>query len=200
MYPTASEFGQLLTPKTLKPSASIDGFVCRKLAERWLGHPLQQFWSPGAMDQGTVKQDRAREWYSARFDVDVDTPGFVVNDYGTAGCSPDGMLGMQVPDACGLEIKCPEPDTHVGWLLAGGLPAEHRLQVQGSMWICGCDQWVFLSYHEQLPEFLVTVERDQDVIDAIEEAVGIFWQKFNVGWHKLLEANGGPPAHQSTLE
>jgi hypothetical protein len=199
-YPTASEFSNLVTPAQLKPSKSMGKYVAQKLAEKWLGHPLQSFGS-GPMDQGKVREEEARPWYAAWNEVEVETPGFITNDADTAGCSPDGII---TGASRGLEIKCPEPDTHVLWLTDGIMPSDHRLQVQGSMWVCGLEEWDFVSYHPRFPAFTSRIRLDTDVGKALEEAIGRYWEEFKLGWGTLLDANGGegpqPPAFTTEYE
>jgi len=191
-YPTASEFGSLVSPVKLKPveGKGLASYVATKLAEAWMGAPLQSFLS-NAMDQGKVLEEEARPWYAFTHEVEVETPGFITNDDDTAGCSPDFLV---VGAKRGGEIKCAEADTHVKWIVAGGLPQEHLLQVQGSLWVCGYDEWYFVSYLAVTPRFpqhVVRVKPDRNVHDAIEEAVGLFWERFDEGWARLLDANGG---------
>lgn len=188
-YPTASEFNNLVTPAKLKvcEGKAIDSYVAQKLAERWLGHALQSF-GGGASDQGKVREEEARPWYALEYGVEIDTPGLITDDACTMACSPDGLI---VGKKCGLEIKCPEADTHVGWFIAKGLPRDHLLQVQGSMLVCGFDDWEFISYHPRFPGLVVPVKRDRNVCNALTEGVGIYWEKFKAGWARLLDANGG---------
>jgi hypothetical protein len=193
-FPTASEFGNILTPAKLQVSKSMGAYVARKLAEKWLGFPIQSFDGSGAMDQGSVRESEARPWYAFEYEVEIATPGFIVNQdpapagYPVCGCSPDGLI---VGGDCGLEIKCPQPDTHVKYLLAGGLPDDYRLQVQGSMFVTGYERWTFLSYCPRFPQLVVDVPRDNAVCDAIGEALEEYWELFNDGWARLIAANGG---------
>ena len=188
-YPTASEFDQLVSPSKLKvrEGKSIASYVARKLAERWLGSPLQTFKS-GDMDQGSLRETEAWPWYALEYGRELTRPGFIVSDDDLCGCSPDGIIEAE---GFGLEIKCPDADTHVAYLLAGELPTEYIMQVQGSMLVTGFDSWTFLSYHPRFPQFVLDVPRSEKIIDALREGLGEFWQRFNAGWNRLLEANGG---------
>ncbi len=186
-YPTASDFDKLITPAKLEISKSLPAYVALKLAEKWTGGPLQSFGS-GMMDQGSVRQEDALPWYAAEFDVTLDRPGFVTNGEGTAGCSPDALIvGMDR----GLEAKCCEADTHAAYLINGYLPREHLLQVQGSMLVTGFASWDFLSYHKSFPPFVLTVFRDEKVCKALKAGLDEYWERFNAGWARLIEANGG---------
>jgi hypothetical protein len=188
-YPSASEFDQLVSPAKMKvrEGKTIASYVARKLAEKWLGAPLQSF-KGGDMDQGTIRETEAWPWYALTYDRELARPGFIVSDNGRCGCSPDGIVENE---RFGLEIKCPDADTHVGYLLAGNLPAEYIMQVQGSMLVTGFDCWTFLSYHPRFPQFVLDVHRDEATIEAIGDGLDTFWDMFNIGWTKLAAANGG---------
>lgn len=148
---TASEFDRVITPKTLKQSAQLPGYIARLAAEWMMGHPdetVQTAW----MGWGLMYEDEARRWYHLEKGIDTERPGFIfMDDRRVIGCSPDSM---------GLEIKCPSPAVHVRYLLDGVLPAEYICQVQGLMYVTGAEEWDFLSYHPDLPPFLLRVERD----------------------------------------
>ncbi|MBE3117479.1 MAG: hypothetical protein IMZ50_01820, partial [Candidatus Atribacteria bacterium] len=57
-YPTASEFDQLVSPVKLKvrEGKSIASYVATKLAEKWMGAPLEGFTPTANMDQGTIRE------------------------------------------------------------------------------------------------------------------------------------------------
>ena len=87
-------------------------------------------------------------------------------------------------DAKGLEIKCPEPHTHIKYLREGILPKDYIQQVQGSMLVTGLKQWDFLSYHPTIKPFLITVDADleyqekmnayiADFVEEMQEAIKI---------------------------
>ena len=193
-YPTASEFDQLVSPAKLKlrEGKTIASYVATKLAEKWLGSPLESF-KGGDMTQGTIRETEAWPWYALEYGRDLTRPGFIVSADGLCGCSPDGIVEGE---RFGLEIKCPDADTHVGYLLAGVLPPEYVMQVQGSMLVTGWDSWTFLSYHPRFPQLVIDVPRDEKVIEALREGLDAYWGLFREGWKRLVAANGGelPPA------
>jgi len=197
-YPTASEFGQLVSPAKLKvrEGKAIASYVAAKLAERWIGSPLQSFRS-GDMDQGSIRETEAWPWYALEYSRDLERPGFILADDERCGCSPDGLVAA---DGFGIEIKCPNADTHVGYLLAGILPSDYIMQVQGSMLVTGFDSWTFLSYHPRFPQFVLDVPRDEQVIEALRGGLDRYWQMFDEGWERLLAANGGAEPDRSAFE
>jgi hypothetical protein len=154
---TASEFDRLLTPATLKDSAQAEDYLARLAGEWFTGHP-STLDPTGWMTHGIAYEPEALAWWEFTTGRAADRPAFVyLDERRLIGCSPDAM---------GVEIKCPAMHTHVRWLLAGSLPREHLLQVQGCMYVTGLDSWDFVSYHapangeKQLPPLHLTVERD----------------------------------------
>lgn len=167
--PTASNFDKILTPKTLKPSASAFPYLCQKFAERDMG-PLDEA-SAQFMERGTKLEDRAHGWYAWEYDAEVQEVGFVTNDAEDVGCSPDGLVGNDG----GLEIKIPGPKQHVAYLLRPEtLVAAYRLQVQGCLWICERQWWDIVSWHPSLPKVSRRVERDEPLIEKLAAAVAAF--------------------------
>ena len=187
---TASELDALITPLwKVKTGDGPRTYLAKKIAERWRGCPLQSYHG-GSMEQGTLREDEARAWFSLDQNVDVRQVGFITTDDGKMGCSPDGLFA----DGTGIEIKCPEPHTHVGYLLAGVLPSEYAAQVHGSMLVARAPSWRFLSYCRGFPPLLLTVDADGKVERAIEEAVEAFNLRLDEAWAAIVKRNGGPPA------
>ena len=168
--PTASCFDQLLTP-TGKPSSSAREYLGVLMAERLTGEPYETWEGTVWMRRGDELQDQARAAYTLRTGIEVRTAGLCYRDESrmVAG-SPDGLAD---PDG-GLEIKCPKPGRHIGWLAKGELPPEHAWQVYGNLWITGRRWWDFVSYHPALPLFVVRCAPDPDRFAALESAIDRF--------------------------
>lgn len=109
----------------------------------------------------------ARAYYENLTGFTVSEVGFIEHGEGKSGfgCSPDGVIVSEPdrPDSAmhGIEIKCPIPETHIDWLLDGGLPDEHRFQVEMCMVCSGLDRWDFLSYCPGESPLLVTTHRSE---------------------------------------
>lgn len=119
------------------------------------------------IQRGISLEPEARAWYEGKMGVSVVEKGFITHDSGGFGCSPDGLIYALGVPWMGVEIKCPMPETHIRWLLDGGLPDDHRLQVHGSMAVTGLKRWDFLSYCPGEAPLLVSVLRD-DFTDKLE--------------------------------
>lgn len=193
--PTASEWDALVSPGKLeiRTGEMPKTYLAQKAAEKWYG-PLPQ--KPVfACEQGSILEERARPWYEFTYGRKIETVGFITDDAGRIGCSPDGLFD----DGVGCEIKCPEIPNHVKYLLAGKLPDEYRLQVQGSMLVTGAASWVFLSYHNSFPKLVLTIERDEKAIGVLREALDQFLEKLDTAYARLCELNGGPPPKRMPL-
>lgn len=188
--PTASEFKALVTPLfKVKTGEGPQTYLHKKLAEWWMGGPISTFYSGGGLEQGSILEDEAFPWLEAYTGEKINRVGFITNDAGTLGCSPDGMYGTEG----GVEIKSPEVHTHVGYLLDGVLPEEYGPQVHGGMYVTGAKWWRFFSYRRGLPPFILKIDRDDRIQDAIEAALDRFLEVFEDGKNALTVINGGPP-------
>lgn len=186
--PTASEFDALVTPKwEIKKGKGPASFLAKKVAEAWQDGPLPGFGS-FAMEQGQILEKEAIPAYSGLFDVPIDRVGFVTTADGRVGCSPDGLIGLDG----GIEIKCPEAPTHTAYLLADVLPDDYVHQVYGSMFVTGRQWWDFYSYRRGFPDFIIRVQRDEEIMATLEEALSEFLLKFDKAMKRMEEINGGP--------
>lgn len=177
--PTSSEFTRIVTPKgALSGSTTRYRYACELIAERMLGHPVNDYVSDWML-RGQDLEDRAVAYYELQRDIDTQRGGFCKIDaalmhkseFYSVGCSPDRLVG----DDGGLEIKCPSETIHVATLLGlEDVLVKHRLQVQGSLWITGRKWWDFLSYHPELPPALMRIERDEEFIGTLSKHVRAF--------------------------
>lgn len=191
--PTASQFHRIITPTTMKPSASAEGYRNELLAEWLMGAPLEAM-DEGFMERGMALEAGARSFYELMREADVEQVGFLWRDDRRCGCSPDGLVGTEG----GVEIKCPSPGVHVSYLL-GGPGDKYRAQIQGCLWIAERQWWDFLSYHPTMPPALVRIERDERFIAALAEAVVQFCDNLDTAKSSLL-ARGYSPVEKPKRE
>jgi hypothetical protein len=118
--------------------------------------------------------------------------GFISTDDGRWGCSPDRLM---VDEVGALELKCPSPETHVGYFIDGP-GTDYRCQVQGSMAITGFPWWDFMSFHPQLPDALYRFERDEEFIAKLEQGLNQFCAEVDEVVEKIKEAGFVPSAEQ----
>ena len=166
--PTASSFDKIIT-STGKKSSQAGAYMNGLLAE-WLTGEKASIKQSDWMTRGVELEPEAREAYEFITDSVVQETGIVYRDDSRlVSCSPDGLM-----DKKGLEIKCPAPGTHVGYMLGGKLPTTYVQQVQGSMWVCGLDEWDFESYHPDLKTVIIPVKRDDKFCVSLEMLMNDF--------------------------
>ena len=167
--PTASKFDEILTPRG-EPSKSARRYMLNLLAERCMGKPIVEFVSI-PMKRGSVVESEAVTWYEALREVTTTPVGFITNDAGTVGASPDRLV-----DEDGLlETKCPFKEyIHMDYLLGGELHEAHRVQVQGQLWVTGRAWCDLVSYHPDLPTAVTRCQRDDIFIAKLAKALEHF--------------------------
>lgn len=180
--PTASQFHRICTPGG-KLSAASAGYMHELLAERLLGMPADLAAS-GFMERGKTMEREAIMYYQLQRGTDAERAGFVLTDDGRAGCSPDRLVG----EKGGLELKCPTPKVHVSYLL-DDISETHKPQVQGCIHIAEREWWDVMSYAPEFPPELVAalvrVERDDDYITILAQALKDFNEQMEEAWAKL---------------
>lgn len=167
--PTASRFADLVTPAG-KASASASAYIAELAAAYYGNH--KPFFTTEAMQNGTDREPAARDLYELLSGNTVTQTGFVIEreEPFAPGCSPDGLVG----DDGGIEIKSPEPWTHMATLIAGVTPDKHRAQIQGFLFVTGREWCDFISYCPLYPAehqiFIERHQRDDKYIAALDAA------------------------------
>lgn len=175
--PTASMFKTVMAmgPKGGKSATRVD-YLNKLAGELLTGEPMVNYVSPD-MERGKLMEDEARDLYAFQNGIEPQRVGFIRN--GDKGASPDSLLGT----SGGLEIKSAAAHVQIERLLDGGLPAEHKAQVQGSLWVAEREFWDFASYCPKLPLLVVRVYRDEKYIESISLAVELF----NIELHQTVD-------------
>ena len=174
---TASKIADVMAKgKGGAPSLTRQKYLDQLVTER-LTRDIQEGYTNDAIQRGVDLEPVARAAYCFHTGLDVSETGFVNHpDIEFAGASPDGLVG------CGdglVEIKCPNSNTHIEYVLAGKPPAKYIPQMAWQL-ACTSRKWVdFVSYDDRLEDeskhlFIVRYERDDEYIAEIEEAVKQF--------------------------
>lgn len=173
--PTASRFGELLTPAKLQPTKGTrrDAYACELIFERIAGLPARDELSQW-MERGWELEEEAAEAYALLTDHVVEETGLWLTDDHEVGASPDRLVGID-----GLvEIKCPAGKKHVEYLLGiSRVEEEYRSQVQGQLWVTEREWCDVVSYCPGMPLHLVTVEPDPVWREAWEIALADFRER-----------------------
>lgn len=133
--------------------------------ERMTGEPIETYQSQ-AMKDGVENEPIARESYELETYNKVHEVGFIeINSW--IGVSLDGIIG----EDGAIEIKCPQWNTQMSYLESQEIPKNYYNQMQFQLYVSG-RKWVdFYSWHPKLPSFLKRVERDEEKIKEIQEAI-----------------------------
>ena len=116
------------------------------------------FDQPRAFDLLFIDRDHNLAGESIQLRISDD--GFVTDDAGTMGCSPDSFVGA---DGL-LEVKCLKPERHIHAILYyqknGRCPTDYVQQTQGQLLITGRKWCDLLFYSPDLP--LLTIRQEPD--------------------------------------
>lgn len=170
---TGSRFADIIAKTRSGYSTTRKNYAAELATERLTGIQAENFTS-AAMTWGTDTEPVARLEYELTTGNTVEETGFWTHDTLKAGASPDGFVGED-----GLiEIKCPNPATHIETLQTGKVPRQYVAQIQGQMWITNRKWCDFVSYDPRMPQnaqlFITRVERDDEFIAELEREVTDF--------------------------
>ena len=166
------------------------------LAELMMGRPIEDSGFSHWMDRGSEMEAEAVNFYEFQRDIETVKIGFVTNDDVSIGASPDRFVG----DDGLLEIKCPSPGIHVGYLMqSGGAYEKYRVQVQGQLWVTGRQWSDTLSYHPEMPMALYRVERDDAYIELLAAEVTAFSAKLEILFAEVITRGWVRQKREKTL-
>jgi hypothetical protein len=167
--PTASNFDKILTPGG-KLSESARKFAYYLAAEHLLNRQLDSLDYLEWVARGKELEPDAVQNYEFLQDVKTRKVGFITTNDGRIGASPDRLI---VGANGGLEIKCPSPQVHVGYMI-DGFGKAYKVQVQGQMYVAELDFVDRYSFHPEMPPFLERTVRDEPFITQLADALNQF--------------------------
>lgn len=186
--PTASGLSRIVTSRG-ELSKQAPKYMLQLLEEWFTGRAIRTFVSYW-MERGAALEPEALAYYELKTGRTVDRVGFVYRDQRQlVGCSPDGLF---LSADTGIEVKCPSPKVHKRYLEGGRMPTEHTQQVQGQMWICGAQQWDWMSYHPDMDALILTIKRDEAFIAKLELTVNCFIAEMLKRRERMLPARPRP--------
>lgn len=161
---TASEFSTVMAKGEGKTRRT---YLYKLAGEIITGQPTESY-SNAHMERGKVMEDEARDFYAFMYDAEPERVGFIVN--GSAGCSPDSLLGTDGM----LEIKTKLPHLMIETIIADKFPAEHKAQCQGALWVAE-REWIDIAvYWPGMPLFVKRATRDDLYIKTLSDEVARF--------------------------
>lgn len=178
---TSSNFATIMSSAQDPEGLGMRRKLLYRLAGERLTGEIAETYSNRQMERGIAMEPAARDYYRRTRFADIREVGFVRRTISYAfgeplvvGCSPDALVG---PKGI-LQIKTMMPELLIPIALKGaaGLPAEHRPQCQGEMWICEGREWNDLMlFYEGMPMApTFRLERDESYIKTIKDACEVF--------------------------
>ena len=153
--------------KNGNPSKKSIDYAKDVAREREGGEPLQAF-SNSAMRIGTEQEPYARMLYERKTGNFVEEAGFITTEERLFGVSVDGLVG----DDGIIEIKTMVSSDTLFTAFVDGDISSYVDQCNGAMWLLG-RKWVDLVLwaHDLEKLKIIRIERDDDVIEALEAAL-----------------------------
>jgi putative phage-type endonuclease len=170
--PGSASFDQILTNVKGEPSKSAPKYM-KKLAVESVTGQRSESYASRSMQRGSELQPEA----TMKF---MEETGLIVreiaicyfNEQRKYHASTDGIID---DDNSVLEIKCPEPHTHVDYLFSGEFPKkDYNAQVQGEILCTHSDHAWFVSYYPGLKPFIIKVMPDWEYIEKLKAALDDF--------------------------
>lgn len=174
---TASRIDAVLSRSRDRKSegATRRNYKAQIISEILTGRPQENGFTNKAIEDGLEFEPLARSAYELAKGEFVDLVGLVLHPtIERAGASPDGLVGAR-----GLvQFKCPYPATHIGYILAGDVPADYQPQMLWEMACAEREYCDFVSYCPAFPPhlqlYVQSFTRDDKRIAEITAEVTVF--------------------------
>jgi putative phage-type endonuclease len=168
-------------------SAKRKALKVELLAERLTGDAVPHFVN-SFMQWGLEQEPAAKAAYELASGQMILPCGFYdhpqIADF---GATPDGLIPQGV-----IEFKCPQTTTHIGWILAGGVPEQHRPQILAQLACTGRTRAVFVSFDPRIRDerkrlFIAEWVPERAEIEAVEEHARKFLAEVEQMFQMLTE-------------
>lgn len=183
---TASRMADALDVlKNGKSSAARTKLMHEILAERMTGHSAPHYVND-FMKWGTDQEPFAKDAYEVATGSLLTPCGFYDHPrIDNFGATPDSLID----DDAIFEAKCPQTTTHIAWMLAGGVPDQHKPQILAQLACTGRKRAVFISFDPRVPPksrlFIQEWTPSADDIAAVEAGAETFLAEVDRMWEAL---------------
>jgi hypothetical protein len=178
---SSSNLDKIITP-TGKFSTQSEDYADLLISELILQESQQKFAPSYWMERGSMLEADAANMYEYEVGEPLQNGGVFMTDDQTFCASPDRRVGTN-----GLvEIKCPAPWVHVGYLQLTEIEPKYKPQVQGQLHASE-REWVdWFSFHPDMQRARVRTYRDEPYIALIAEGLQKFEETMQSKMHKLI--------------
>lgn len=170
--PTASCFDQIVTG-TGELSKQRHKYMLKLAGERVTGR-ITEGYSNANMERGHEQEQEAADYYAMINGVELEKIGFITDDLGIYGCSPDRCMFYL---RGGLEIKTAAPHVQAERIYSGWTGADHHRQVMGCLLITGMEWWDLMSYCPGMRDVTIRFRRDERFLYKLNGELEIFCEE-----------------------
>jgi putative phage-type endonuclease len=172
--------------KNGKPSAARTKLMHEILAERATGGSVPHYVND-FMKWGLEQEPAAKEAFEIATGDLLIPCGFIDhNEIDNFGATPDSLIGADVV----VEFKCPQTTTHIAWMLAGGVPDQHKPQILAQLACTGRTRAMFASFDPRVRDqrrqlYIVEWTPERAEIERVEDAARTFLAEVDRMWEAL---------------
>lgn len=173
--PTASEFHNIMTPKTRKPAEARKKYAVRLILERIMNWQADSLNKIQHIADGRANEPLAVAKMELIFNVETRPVGFVKTDDGRFGASPDRASGISADKlhvGKVIEVKCPTPQVHMERFLFEN--TDYIVQRQGQLLVAEADKAIFFSFNPRMPDYMIEDGRDEGFIRDLSDNLNRF--------------------------
>lgn len=157
--------------KAWEQSVSIDAYANELAAEKFVNDAVDPWLGNIHTEHGVEVEAFALDCYEMQESVTVEQVGFVTDDEGIYGCSPDGLVSADGM----VEIKGLLGKNHISKIMehhiSGECPKDYYLQIQGQLFVCEREWCDLILCHDLLPMKVIRVLPDLDLHKIISEQI-----------------------------
>jgi putative phage-type endonuclease len=174
--------------KTGKESEARKRYKMDLLAERLTGDSVPHYVND-LMKWGLEQEPFAKAAFECATGQFIRDCGFIDHpEIDLFGATPDGLLLDAV-----VEFKCPQTTTHLGWILDGKVPEQHRPQILAQMACTRYRKAVFVSFDPRVKRedkrlFIKEWTPELEEIIAIENHARVFLEEVEAMFRILTES------------
>lgn len=184
--------GKITGTRTKKVKQANNLGLVDELIAEIITEQVEEFYVNEKMQRGTDTEPIARKEYEELTGLIVEQVGFLLSDkYNWLGFSPDGLINENGIYRKGVEIKCPDTDTHVRYIRQNTLPNEYKDQIH-TAFIVNEDmvEMDFVSYDNRFlikPIHIINIRREEikEELEETEKALVKFWTKFQKYYNQI---------------
>ena len=191
--PTASEMGNIITPKKREYAAAAETYIDALVDE--LKRPVENreeaFAGNRHTRRGDAMEPEALGVYAFDRGIRLTPVGLVLSDCRRFGCSPDSLIGAEGM----VQAKAPDGKTFVRWYRewrrTGELPAEHKPQMHGELIVTGRAWSDFVAYCPGYDPLVIRVTPD-DFTAQLRKHLDRFHQDYSAALAVFDLVHPGP--------